>query len=65
MCLVTHFLLLGATPVGTGTATHDGSAILLEYTISLSATTTYKCKATLVAAPNTETEATVNIFKTG
>ena len=54
------------SPVGSGDGTHDGSsAITLEYTISLSTTTTYKCKATLVAEPKTETEATVNTFKTG
>ena len=64
MCLVTHFLLLGDSLVSSGDGTHDGSsAITLEYTISLSATTTYKCKATKTDGGVTET--TVNIVKTG
>ena len=66
MCSVIHFLLLGDSLVSSGNGTYDGiSSITLEYTISLSVDTIYKCKATLVAAPNTVTEATVSIFQTG
>ena len=66
MCSVIRFLLLGDSLVSSGDGTYDGSSsIMLEYTISLSEDTTYKCNATLVAAPNTVTEATVSIFKTG
>ena len=66
MCSVIHFLLLGDSLVSSGDGTYDGiSSITLEYTISLSVDTTYKCKATLVAAPNTVTEATVSIFPIG
>ena len=56
--------MLDGSPVGTGDGTHDGtSTITLEYTISLSATTAYKCKAT--KTDDGVTQATVNIFKTG
>ena len=66
MCSVIHFLLLGDSLVSSGDGTHDGiSSITLEYTISLSVDTTYKCKATLVSNTATVTEKTVNIVKTG
>ena len=66
MCSVIHFLLLGDSLVSSGDGTYDGiRSITLEYTISLSVDTTYKCKATLVAATNTVTEAIVSIFQIG
>ena len=61
--LVTHFLLLGDSAVGTEVATYANNAITLVYTIPLSTTTTYSCKAT--KTDDGVTEATVNIFKTG
>ena len=55
--------MLGDNAVGTEVTTYADSAIKLEYTIPLSATTTCSCKAT--KTDGVVTEATVNIFKTG
>ena len=65
MCLVNNsFSFLGGSSVGTGNSTYDGtSAITLEYAISLSETTIYRCKA--IKTDNGVIESTVNIFKTG
>ena len=67
MCSVTNYILLGASPVSTEVDLYDGTGgtITQEYTIALSTTTTYKCKATAAATPTTITETTVNIFKSG
>ena len=63
-CSVIHFLLLGDSLVSSGDGTYNGSSsVTLEYTISLSVDTTYKCKAT--KTDDGVTQATVNIFKTG